>query len=51
MNILVDSSTPTDDLRRQLYAGNLVILTRLQALNEFVEYTRDGSYSPGEGRV
>ena len=32
---------PGDDLRQQLYAGNLVILTRLQALTEFVEYTRD----------
>jgi hypothetical protein len=30
-----------DDLRQQLYAGNLVILTRLQALRDFVEYTRD----------
>jgi hypothetical protein len=41
MNILVDPSMVADDLRQQLYAGNLVILTRLQALSEFVEYTRD----------
>ena len=41
MNILVDPSMPADDLRQQLYAGNLVILTRLQALSEFVRYTRD----------
>ena len=41
MNILVDPGMPGDDLRQQLYAGNLVILTRLQALSEFVEYTRD----------
>ena len=40
MNILVDPSMPCDDLRQQLYAGNLVILTRLQALSDFVEYTR-----------
>jgi len=41
MNILVDPSMVADDLRQQLYAGSLVILTRLQALSEFVEYTRD----------
>ena len=41
MNILVDPSMPADDLRQQLYAGNLVILTHLEALSEFVEYTRD----------
>jgi hypothetical protein len=31
---------PSEELRRTLYAGHLVILTRLQALREFVEYTR-----------
>lgn len=41
MSILVDPSVPADDLRRKLYSGNLVILTRLQALSEFVEFTRD----------
>ena len=41
MSIFVDPSMPADDLRQKLYAGNLVILTRLQALSEFVEYTRD----------
>ena len=41
MNILVDPGMPGDDLRQQLYAGNLVVLTRLQALTEFVEYTRE----------
>jgi uncharacterized membrane protein HdeD (DUF308 family) len=28
-----------------LYAGNLVVLTRLQALRDFVEYTRGGKHS------
>jgi hypothetical protein len=41
MNIVVDPDVSSDDLRQQLYAGNLVILTRLQALRDFVEYTRD----------
>ena len=41
MNIVIDPDVPGDDLRQQLYAGNLVILTRLQALKDFVEYTRD----------
>ncbi len=30
-----------DDLRQQLYAGNLIILTRLRALEDFVGYTRE----------
>ncbi len=41
MNILVDPAVSGDDLRQQLYAGNLVILTRLQALSDFVDYTRE----------
>ena len=41
MNIEVDPGVPADELRQQLYAGNLVILTRLQALSDFVEYTRE----------
>jgi hypothetical protein len=40
MNIVVDPAGSGDDLRDQLYAGDLVILTRLRALNDFVEYTR-----------
>ena len=39
--IVVDPDMPSDDLRQQLYAGNLVVLTRLQALSDFVEYTRE----------
>ena len=41
MNILVDPAVPGDALRQQLYTGNLVILTRLQALSDFVDYTRE----------
>jgi Phytanoyl-CoA dioxygenase (PhyH) len=41
MNIVVDPAVSGDDLRQQLYAGNLVILTRLRTLNDFVEYTRE----------
>src|SRR5260370_12373184 len=41
MNIVVDPAVSADDRRQQLYAGNLVILTRLRALNDFVEYTRE----------
>jgi hypothetical protein len=41
MNILVDPHVSGDDLRQQLYAGNLVVLTRLQALSDFVDYTRE----------
>ena len=41
MNIIVDPEISADELRRKLYAGNLVILTRLGALSDFVEYTRE----------
>ncbi len=41
MNIVVDPAVSGDDLRQQLYSGNLVILTRLRALNDFVDYTRE----------
>ena len=41
MNIVIDPAVSGDELRQQLFAGNLVILTRLQALSDFVEYTRD----------
>jgi hypothetical protein len=40
MSIVIDPDVSCDDLRQLLYAGNLVILTRLQALRDFVEYTR-----------
>ena len=41
MTVIIDPDVTTDDLRQQLYAGNLVILTRLQSLHDFVEYTRE----------
>ena len=40
MSIFVDPSMSADDPRQKLYDGNLVILTRLEALSEFVESTR-----------
>jgi hypothetical protein len=41
MNIIIDPEVSADELREQLYAGNLVILTRLRALSDFVDYTRE----------
>ena len=41
MNIVMDPDIPGAELRQQLYAGNLVILTRMQALRDFVDYTRE----------
>jgi hypothetical protein len=40
MNIVIDPAASGEELRQQLYCGNLVILTRLQALGDFVDYTR-----------
>jgi hypothetical protein len=41
MSILIDPDFSCDDLRQTLFAGNLVILTRLRALTSFVEYTKE----------
>ena len=41
MNIMVDPNMPGAELRQQLYSGNLIILTRLRALGDFVDYTRE----------
>jgi len=41
MSVIVDPNVSGDDLRQQLYSGNLVILTRLHALGDFVDYTRE----------
>ena len=41
MTIFVDPAMPADALRQTLYGGNLVVLTRLGAVADFVEYTRD----------
>jgi len=37
---LTDPDIPIGDLRQRLYAGDLVILTRLKALAKFVDYLR-----------
>ena len=38
--ILTDPAIPAEELRQRLYSGDLVILTRLRALAEFVDYMR-----------
>jgi hypothetical protein len=47
--ILTDPAVPAEELRQRLYSGDLVILTRLRALAEFVDYMRDeltGLFAP-----
>jgi len=41
MSIFVDPDVSGDTLRQTLYDGNLIVLTRLRAVDEFVAYTRD----------
>ena len=41
MSVFVDLDVPAGELRQALYDGNLVVLTRLRALRDFVDYTRD----------
>jgi hypothetical protein len=38
--ILTDPAIPAEDLRQRLYRGDLVILTKLRALDKFVDYMR-----------
>jgi hypothetical protein len=40
MAIYVDLDVPGEELRQRIYDGNLIILTRLQAVSDFVEHTR-----------
>lgn len=40
-SILTDPEILADDMRQRLYSGDLIILTRLRALEEFVAYLRD----------
>jgi hypothetical protein len=40
MTVFVDPDAPAGGLREMLYAGNLVVLTRLQAVSDLVEHTR-----------
>jgi len=41
MAVFVDLDAPADSLRQTLYAGNLVLLTRLRSVNDLVEHTRE----------
>jgi hypothetical protein len=41
MTVLVDPDLRDDALRQAIYEGKLVVLTRLQAVSDLVEYTRD----------
>ena len=40
-SVLTDPEIPAEDLRQRLYSGDLIILTRLTALAEFVDYMRE----------
>jgi hypothetical protein len=40
-SLLTDPDIPAEDLRQRIYSGDLVILTRLRALHEFVGYMRE----------
>lgn len=40
-SVLTDPEIPSDELRQRLYSGDLIILTRLRALSEFVDYLRE----------
>ena len=40
MSIFVDLDVPGETLRQTLYDGNLVILTRLESVSQFVEHAR-----------
>ena len=39
-SILTDPDIPAEDLRKRIYSGDLLILTKLRALDEFVSYMR-----------
>lgn len=41
MTVFVDLAVPPEDLRQTLYNGDMVVLTRLKGVSEFVEYTRE----------
>jgi len=41
MSVFVDLDVPADELRQTLYNGNLVILTKLSAVSEFVQYAQE----------
>jgi hypothetical protein len=39
-SVLTDPAIPAEELRQRLYSGDLVILTRLRTLTEFVDYMK-----------
>ncbi len=41
MSIFVDLDVPPEELRQSLYDGNLVVLTRLTCVGEFVQHARE----------
>jgi hypothetical protein len=41
MSVLVDPDLRDDALRQAIYDGKLIVLTRLQAVSDLVDYTRD----------
>jgi hypothetical protein len=41
MTVFVDPDLNADELRQTVYDGNLIVLTRLQAVSALVDYTRD----------
>jgi hypothetical protein len=41
MTVFIDPDLPADELRQALFTGNLIVLTKLQAVSDFVEYTRE----------
>lgn len=41
MTVYVDPDLPANELRQAVYSGNLVVLTRLTAVSDFVDYTRE----------
>jgi len=40
MSVYIDLDVPADPMRQRLYDGNLVVLTRLHAVSDLVEYAR-----------
>src|SRR5271166_5869093 len=52
MTVLIDPDLKDDELRQAMYDGKLIVLTRLQAVRDLVDYTRDqlvelfGGYDP-----
>jgi len=41
MTVFIDPDVRDDALRQTLYDGNLIVLTRLRAVSDLVDYTRD----------